>query len=547
MRFVYKSFLGSVTLGNEKEESYAEKCYSILMNIYLNATKGPFLYTQLKKLIKLFMNVSPRMRIELIFQMIKYTNHPVEEEGIKAWQSIALISNYVNLPKTFMLYFLNFIYNSYMTYQENYVLKNYIAFIFVNFVKNKSLNDRTVIPTVSQLKDILKLKRLIIRVYLTHNKFIETCVEVYETFDELKFKVLRFLNFPDDAMPFMGFYEVNETDQFVDENFIEDFVRVSDVLASWEYNYFATNSSVANAESDNFLSSKNNYSEEKSKVYLRFRYYTQPEESTTLLKEIEDSIALAEIWRLIIVNRILLDKESLYNLIAVYLKMKYPKIGVKYIYALINDIKKALKVFGANSNLNLTATPEKILRRMKDYEGDDVASLKRKLTILVRTNVAYKTQPFMVYFDQDQMLKHDNVSADMIFVIGSDKAFLCKLNMDRVVNFRFDCLKTIHIHGDLVILIYKKLTRVRGDDGEYTQKEEIVQYVFSCNQTVAIYQTIKNNISISINGFFKNNEVKENFLYKDINPITLNEDTVNRIVNRRVAVENVNRFNKKHI
>lgn len=48
------------------------------MNIYLNATKGPFLYTQLKKIIKLFMNVSPRMRIELIFQMIKYTNHPVE-------------------------------------------------------------------------------------------------------------------------------------------------------------------------------------------------------------------------------------------------------------------------------------------------------------------------------------------------------------------------------------------------------------------------------------------------------------------------------------
>ena len=515
------------------------------MNIYLNATKGPFLYTQLKKLIKLFMNVSPRMRIELIFQMIKYTNHPVEEEGIKAWQSIALISNYINLPKTFMMYFLNFIYNSYMTHQENYVLRNYIAFIFVNFVKNKSLNDRTVIPTVSQLKDILKLKRLTVRVYLTHEKFIETCVEIYETFDELKFKVLRFLNFPDDAMPFMGFYEVNETDQFIDENFIEDFVRVSDVLASWEYNYFATNSSVANAESDNFLSSKNNFSDEKSKVFLRFRYYTQDEEATTLLKEIEDSIALAEIWRLIIVNRILLDKESLYNLIAVYLKMKYPKIGVKYIYALINDIKKALKVFGSNSNLNLTATPEKILRRMKDYEGDDVASLKRKLTILVRTNVAYKTQPFMVYFDQEQMLQHDNLSVDMIFVVGSDKAFLCKLNMDRVVNFRYDCIKTIHIHGDLVILIYKKLVRIRNPEGEGTTKEEIVQYAFSSNQTIALYQAIKNNISIAINGFFKNNEVKESFLYKDINPIVLNEETVSKIVNRRVAVENVNRFKKK--
>ena len=470
------------------------------------------------------------------------------EEKIKAWQSIALISNYINLPKGFVMYFLNFIYNSYMSYQEEYVFRNYIAFIFVNFVKNKSLNDRTVIPTVSQLKDILKLKRLTIRVYLTHEKFIETNVEIYETFDELKFKILKFLNFPEELTPFMGFYEANETDQFIDENFIEDFVRVSDVLASWEYNYFATNAQGTANESENFLSSKNNYTDEKSKVFLRFRYYTQEEDAKTLIKEIEDTIAIAEVWRLVICNRVLLDKESLYNVIAIYLKMKYPKIGVKYIYALINDIKHALKVFGKNSNLNLTATPEKILRRMKDYEKNSVEDLKRKITILIRTNPVYKTQHFMIYLEREEMVKH-NLSADMVLVIGASNVFVCKTNMDRVLALRYDCIKTIHIHEDLVIIMYKKPLKVSNTDEFYEDgegpAEQIDQYVFKSNQTSTIYQTIRNYVSISINGFYKNNEVKEDFMYKDTNQIKLDEETVSKIVNRRVDVENVNRFKKK--
>ena len=70
---------------------------------------------------------------------------------------------------------------------------------------------------------------------------MEFKVGLYNTFDELKQQIIKILKLPDNLFPFIGFYEVNETDGFYDENFIEDFVRISDVIASWEYLYYSNN------------------------------------------------------------------------------------------------------------------------------------------------------------------------------------------------------------------------------------------------------------------------------------------------------------------
>ena len=55
-----------------------ERAFDVVMDVYLNATKGSLLYNNLKRLVKLMLSVSPKLRVEIVFQLVKYTNHPVQ-------------------------------------------------------------------------------------------------------------------------------------------------------------------------------------------------------------------------------------------------------------------------------------------------------------------------------------------------------------------------------------------------------------------------------------------------------------------------------------
>lgn len=59
------------------------------------------------------------------------------------------------VQENFYLYLLNYIYNVNNSERESYALQSYTAFSFVNLIKNKNLNDRTIIPTLHQIKNII--------------------------------------------------------------------------------------------------------------------------------------------------------------------------------------------------------------------------------------------------------------------------------------------------------------------------------------------------------------------------------------------------------
>lgn len=74
-----------------------------------------------------------------------------------------------------------------------------------------------------------------LRIYLTPDKYLQTNFELYDTAEEVKFQIMTFLNVPREYHPYFGLYEIIEYPKYNEETFIEDFVRVSDVVGTFEH------------------------------------------------------------------------------------------------------------------------------------------------------------------------------------------------------------------------------------------------------------------------------------------------------------------------
>ena len=61
----------------ERGAALVSRAFDVIMGVYLRATKGSLLYGSLRKLVKLLLAVSPRVRVEVVLQLVKYSNHPV--------------------------------------------------------------------------------------------------------------------------------------------------------------------------------------------------------------------------------------------------------------------------------------------------------------------------------------------------------------------------------------------------------------------------------------------------------------------------------------
>lgn len=543
-------FLGSLTNIKKKHEVLIEEFSDLIHTISSKSTSNELLYESLLNIIQCILIVSPKTRTEMILHLVKYSNHETIEEKIKAWQCIALISNYICLQENFTLYFLNFIY-SINSSTDNYIIKKYSAFAFVNILKNKNLGERTVLPVLSHIKEILKLNKLYLRVYISHEKFIDTYVELYQTVEEVKFHILKTLDIPKEYHTYFGIYEVNDYKNYFDETFIEDFVRCSDVLASFE---FSGNKEISVSKKDKIITNKLGYSTEVNRLYLRVRYYySNPDD--IIWEQVQNTFAITEIWRLIISNRIILDKETLLNSVALKLKFFYPKMGIRFITALLNDINKNTAIFGQNSNFKVYANPEQILKLMKNYDKNTLEDLKKKCINIFKRNIMFKTQSFEVELKEDQC-KLLKMPSKLFILLGSDRLHICKINLQKLKTILYCTIEKIFLKKNYVVIAINNDNPTQDErtihrdkdilkEFSYYFTEDKIKYFFKSNQAKKIYQTVINYIRLKLNGFYEQTQIERNNLYKDTYKIVHNIPLLERVKKQAKPIYKVNRYYKK--
>lgn len=537
-------YTGCLTKIPEDKEDYIEDVWKLLNNFFNSVSKSQSIYTSIKDFIKKMMIFSPALRTEIILQMIKFANNEIIEERVKVWQSLAIMANYVMIEESFFYYFLNYVYSMYNSPNNEITVRGYASFVFVNAVKNRSLDDRSVVPTINQIRSILRVLKMKITIYFDDEKCIEMPVEVYDTCEQLKQQIFKVFKWKEDMMPFFGFYETKDNTTFVDENYVEDFVRVADVLASWELAYAARNFMPFGDEADD------DTFDESFKLFLRPRYF-QTKKINSAIESVENTLMICELTRQMREDRIKLDIKNMTHAIALYCSMKLPETNIQNMVKNVSKIKRLTEyllhgnkklirrvLFGDDPKISeedgMKESFSEILHVAQDYELD-----RKKAEFLgcFEKNPYYKSQVFKIKFDKKYVL--ENYPPDAILYINPFRVGIIKNDQSHIRRFKFDDVKSVSVFKrNVVFIINKNIEDINDND-----KNE--KFVFEANQAENIYKTIQNYVSIRINGFFKDAEIKYDKVYEDDEDMVLDFELLDHLLDPKFALDNTNRYFRK--
>ena len=536
-------YTGCLTKIPSEKEDYIKEVWELLNNFFNSVSKANSIYISIKNFVKKMMIFSPPMRTEVILQLVKFANNEIIEERVKVWQSLAIMSNYVMIEESFFYYFLNYVYSMYNSPHNEITIRGYASFVFVNTIKNRSLDDRSVVPTINQIRTILRVLKMSVVIYFDDEKSIEMPVEIYETCEQLKQKIFKVFKWKEDLMPFFALYESKESDQFVDENFVEDFVRVSDVLASWELAYAARNFMPFGDDQDD-----DTY-DESFKLYLRPRYY-QPKAPKLAIESIENTFLVCELVRQMRLDRVRLDIKLLTQAVALYCSMKLPETTVHNMVKNVSKIKKLTSylldgnqtqvkrvLFGEGSNEDdgMKENFSEILHMAQDYE---LERKKSEFLACFKKVPYYKSQAYKIKFNKSYVMDKD-YPPDGILYINPWRLGIVYPDFRHLKRFLFDDIKSVSVYKrNVVLIINRNIEDINDND-----KNE--KFVFEANQAENIYKAIQNYVSIRINGYYKEPEIKYDKVYEDDEDMVLDFELLDHLLDPGFALDNTNRFFKK--
>jgi len=375
-------------------------------------------------------------------------------------------------------------------------------------------------------------------VYLTSEKYVLMRCELYDCFEELKYKVFKTLNFPQELLAHMAFYEVYERSEFFDETFIENFVRVSDVLGTWELAHMAK---IQHNDEDDEESATVNLKaiEDRGKIYLKFRYHLLDSNKSKILKSIEDVFLFSEFYRLLHVNRISVSPEQFSMAMAVYVKLRNPDTTIKNMSNLIKEARHAIGFYGKFSGYNIKISYELVLSSLANFAGDSFSGMKKFILGIFEGTGAYKAQYFKINFEPDTIIQNDFPS-NVLLLLNPSELLFTTTKRTIILAIPLTQIRTINIAKQVVILT----TTIKIDETENGQPI-FKKYSFRNNQAKTLYKTIVNYITFALNGTFNEPEINFERPYRDSDKIQISKSDMAVIMDQRRTNHPINRFYKK--
>jgi len=190
----------------------------------------------IKRIIKMAVKNSAELRDEVFFQIIKQVRFNYRQECCyQAWDLLCVISCYITPSETAVYPILNYLKGTIETNRDEEV-RRCARFSLVRVMRGFLTKGRGVLPCTSEIEAIKKKQKLSCRIYLFTGGFLTVYFENYTVVSDILRQICEMMEIDRDHFANFGLVEVaTKQGGIVEECFVEDFIKVGDVIASWEH------------------------------------------------------------------------------------------------------------------------------------------------------------------------------------------------------------------------------------------------------------------------------------------------------------------------
>lgn len=486
------------------------KLFRLIFKICRDRERTYLPHLKIRRIIEILFNNPLEVKDECFFQLIKQIrSNPFNGHNYNEWKLMAIVASFVCPSESFLYYFLNYLYS---VYQETAVdeIKQWAKYVIKRVLQTNQKSERLVLPCAEELKNIEERRKVPIEIFYPNSSSEIFFFESYTTIGELKTDIIKKYNFDESKTPYYGIYEFCAKEKVYEENYIDDKIKVLDVIGSW-------------SNEIDFLNVKAEKTGESTSVryrlYFQMRFYFESD-----LPQINVLKYYQCVYRFM-KNRFNIDYETYKKLMALRLRIDFGEPDTSKIDHIMLNFKQEspLLNYESFSSDELNNLKQEVI---DEYKGTDLDLYAAQIEFLniCKNNPLYFSElfPVKLYEREDQDNQNlFNLPENLFIALKYDRVYLLNSDFLIIKEFSYSEIMKWGYSSKLFILIIT------------TKEQELpIKVSFKTKMASNIVYTLNSFINIRMG--------------RDPEPNTLNvNENVTREIFKNKFFKKVNVFGKR--
>lgn len=425
-------------LGDTK--NIALKTFRLIFKICVDRSRQYLPFLKIRKLIEILMNNSAEIKDECFLQLIKQTrDNPYLDPNTNEWKLMAILASYVTPSEYFIYHFLNYLHTVF-TEEKFEDARIWAMFVLQRTLATNKNTERMVLPLKEEIIAIEDRKKMKVEVNFMNGAREVYFIESFSTIESLKDQIIAKYELGEEHKLFYGIFEVCRKDDVFEETYVDEHVKILDVLSSWtnEYEFQCKKDGVTEMDI-------------RFKLYFKIRFDFPPE-------NIEQStLVYYECYRLFQKNRLEISFETWKRLLVLKLRILFGDTNDERKTHIFKNFKHIAPKLDREA-MDTVAYNELIAETYKEYEACKLGTMDamKEFVNLCQGSQLYGCELYPVsHFQKDDDESAKVYDLPKVFMLGvkSDQVLVVSDEFKVLRSFSYSQLMKWGFNPKLFILL----------------------------------------------------------------------------------------------
>ena len=484
-------------------KNIALKIFRLIFKICQDRNRANLPFIKIRKLIEVLMNNSAEIKDECFLQIIKQTrNNPHLDPNTNEWRLMAVLSSYVSPSEYFIHSFLNYM-NTIFETEKFEDARIWAMFVLMRVLATNRNTERMVLPLKEELVSIEERRKMKIEVHFLNGSKEIYFIESFSTVESLKEQIIAKYGLGEEHKLNFGILETCKKENKLEETFVDDNVKILDVLSSW------TNEYEFQCKKDQVDEFKINF-----KIYFKIKFNFEP-------SSIEHEVLnYFECFRFFQQNRFELNFETFKTLLVLKLRILFGEVSEERKMHIFKNFKNVTPKLDRD-NLDTVQYNELIAEIYQKYEllkMSNIDCMREFVKVCSALNL-YQCELYpVVHFkkDDDQTSKVYELPKQLLLGVKTDQVILLDQDLKTIKTFAYSQILKWGFNPNLfILLIHDSYSDIPVKLSFKTKMGAEIVYRMNTLVDLKLGKTIKQN-SVMVNENVTREIYKDKF-YKKVN------------------------------